>query len=125
MLRRSVIAAIGLGLSTFARGALAGSASLPLRPGVYVDVDTACRYAPSSARSWFGGGYVIQAPHANCLLEAVTRPSRTDHLVAKRRYENGDPTMRFEVVDQITIISSTEYVRKNEYGRFTSRWRHR
>jgi hypothetical protein len=117
-------AVIGLALAAMALSAPTPlkSGSLPLRRGVYVDVGAGCAGAASSAKSWFGGGYVIQASHAQCKLKAVIRSDRTHYLVTLRCNENGDPTMPFVVVDHVRLVSHTEYEMTNRFGRFRSRW---
>lgn len=80
--------------------------------------------APSSStRSWFGGGCVIQAPHAHCEFKSVTQPGPADYIVTLRCYENGDRALPCEAVDKVRIVGSREYDLQNQFGRFRARWR--
>jgi hypothetical protein len=118
----NAISAVALGAILLVAGADTAPGALPLRRGVYVDVATGCHGAVSAARSWFGGGYVIQAPHAHCEMKSVTRPGPDRYAVTAQCYENGDRSMPFEKVDQVTIVSHTEYTLDNAYGHFQARW---
>jgi hypothetical protein len=124
--RTSMSTISSLALSVLALAATAGAdrQSLPLRPGVYVDAGSECRGAASSAKTWFGGGFVIQAPHAQCTLRSVAHPHSDTFRVVKQCNENGDVGMKFRLVDHIRIISPTEYQIDNRFGRFHSRWCH-
>jgi len=109
-------------LASLAPIATAATASLPLERGAYVDSATPCGGADSAARTWFGGGYVIQAPHARCELKQATQTGAVDYVVSLRCYENGDRSMPYDVVDRVTVISSREYELENQFGRFRARW---
>jgi hypothetical protein len=98
------------------------SERLPLRRGHYVDVNSGCFTAASAAKTWFGGGYVIQAPHASCELKTVKRLGLHDYTVSMRCYENGDRAMPFARNDHVKIVSHTEYELENAFGKFRSRW---
>ena len=102
----------------------AQEASLPLEHGVYIEAGTPCRGADSAAHSWFGGGYVIQGPHARCELKSAARSDPTNYVVSLRCYENGDPTLPYDVVDKVKIVSPHEYQLENQFGRFQARWCH-
>lgn len=104
---------------------VAGAAphALPLQRGVYDESSAGCRGATVS-RSWFGGGYVIQHPHARCEFRSVTRLGPRRYAVAKRCYEYGDRLKRFDVIDRIRIFSRDEYQLDNRFGRFHARWCH-
>jgi hypothetical protein len=116
---------LALGLASLAALASADApagASLPLERGVYIDSGSPCRGAASAARSWFGGGFVIQAPHARCELKSATQAGPTDYVVSLRCYENGDPALPYDVVDKVKIVSPREYQLENQFGRFQARW---
>lgn len=108
-------------LSLAASSAIAGGA-LPLRHGRYVDVGSECLGAASSAKSWFGGGYVFQAPHVQCEAVRAVRVAPDRYRVVARCFENGDRKMSFMIVDHIRTIGHTEYELKNRFGRFRARW---
>src|SRR5665213_3058034 len=95
---------------------------LPLRRGHYVDVNSGCFTAASATGTWFGGGYVIQAPHASCELKTVKRLGPHDYSVLMRCYENGDRAMPFARNDHVKIVSHTEYELENAFSKFRSRW---
>jgi hypothetical protein len=116
------IGALALALLTIAGSADAASDSLPLRHGVYVDVNTECRGAPSATKTWFGGGYVIQSSHATCTLQKVAPQSSTSYVITALCYEYGDRSMPFVMVDRLEIQSQTEYSLTNQFGRFRARW---
>ena len=120
----STIISLALSVVTLAVAPSANAGSLPLRPGVYVDASSVCRGAPASAMTWFGGGFVIQAPHARCVLASVSHPRPDTYRVVKTCYENGDPKLSFRLIDRIKVISPTEYQLKNRFGRFAARWCH-
>lgn len=113
------LAITGIVLAT---SASAATHSLPLRRGVYAEVSTDCHGAPSSARSRFGGGYVIQHPHAQCLVRSAARAGPSRFVVTERCFEYGDRTKPFDVVNRIRVLSRTEYQLDNEFGRFHARW---
>lgn len=94
---------------------------LPLASGVYVDVGAPCRGAPTSARTWFGGGDEIQASHARCEPLSVVRNGPRRYVITSACRADGSPTA-YRVVDRIKVISSTEYEIENGFGRFHSRW---
>jgi hypothetical protein len=121
------IAALALGLLTISGSAnaasdSAASGSLPLRHGVYVDVNTECRGAPSAAKTWFGGGYVIQSSHAICRLRQVAPQGPSRYVISALCYEYGDRNMPFARVDRLEISSQTEYSLTNRFGHFRARW---
>jgi hypothetical protein len=116
------IAALALGLLMIAGSADAASESLPLRHGVYVDLNTECRGAPSATKTWFGGGYVIQSSHATCKLQKVAPQSPSSYVITTLCYEYGDRSMPFVMVDRLEIPSHTEYSMTNRFGRFRARW---
>jgi len=108
-------------LVTLASTAIAGG-SLPLRHGRYVDVGAECLGSASSGRSWFGGGYVFQAPHVQCQAVKVAHIAPDRYRVVARCFENADRTLPFVVVDHIRLIGHTEYELKNRFGAFHARW---
>ena len=116
------IAALALGLLMIGGSAGAASDSLPLRHGVYVDMNTECRGAPSATKTWFGGGYDIQSSHATCTLQKVAAQSRSSYVITALCYEYGDRSMPFVMVDQLQIAGHTEYSLTNRFGRFRARW---
>ena len=120
----SIFISLALSVATLAAAPGANAGSLPLRPGVYVDASSVCRGAPAAARTWFGGGFVIQAPHARCVLASVSYRRPDTYRVVKTCYENGDPKLTFRLIDRIKVISPTEYQLENRFGRFTSHWCH-
>jgi hypothetical protein len=116
-------ALLGLAISLAAAAVLAADQpSLPLEHGVYVETDSPCAGAESSTRSWFGGGYVIQAPHAHCEFKSVTQPDAADYVVTLQCYENGDRSLPYDVVDKVKIVGPREYELQNQFGRFRARW---
>jgi hypothetical protein len=115
-------ATIILGVLAFSTSVYADTGSLPLRPGVYVDTAASCHGATSSTRSWFGGGYVIQAPHARCVAKAVSQSGPTRYRLTLRCYEQGDPTLAFDLAERVRIVSRREYELENRFGRFRARW---
>lgn len=108
-------------LALAASSAIAGG-SLPLRHGRYVDVGSECLGAASSAKSWFGGGYVLQAPHVQCQPVNVAHVAPDRYRVVARCFENGDRALPFTVVDHIRLIGHTEYELQNRFGAFRARW---
>ena len=96
---------------------------LPLRRGVYDEPSAGCR-GPTVSRSWFGGGYLIQHPHARCEFRSVIRLGPRRYAVGKTCYEYGDHLKRFDVIDRIRIVSRDEYRLDNRFGRFHARWCH-
>jgi len=78
--------------------------------------------AASATQTWFGGGYVIQAPHAHCSVKSVAQEGGADYLVTAECRENAEPASTVERVDRIRIVSDTEYQLENAYGRFHARW---
>jgi hypothetical protein len=95
--------------------------SLALTRGVYVEADMPCRGAPMSARSWFGGGYEIQASHAHCDARTVVRKGTGRYVVVGACRAVGGAAS-YRVVDHITVISPTEFKLENEFGSFHARW---
>jgi hypothetical protein len=120
----NAIDGLAVGLASVTAVASADDASLPLERGVYIESGSPCRGADSAAHSWFGGGYVIQAPHARCELKSATLADGADYVVTLRCYENGDPTLPYDVVDKVKIVSRHEYQLENQFGRFHARWCH-
>ena len=111
-----------LGLAAASLHAADSPASLPLERGVYVEADSPCAGAESSTRSWFGGGYVIQAPHAHCEFKSVTPSDPANYEVTLQCYENGDPSLPYTVVDKVKVVGPREYELQNQFGRFHARW---
>jgi hypothetical protein len=95
---------------------------LPLRRGAYVEASTHCGDAASSDRTWFGGGYVLQAAHAQCSLVSVRQHGKADYVVVERCFANADRSMPFTLVNHVHILSHREYRLVNREGRFRSRW---
>jgi hypothetical protein len=108
-------------LSLIASAAVAGG-SLPLRHGRYVDVGSECLGAASAGKSWFGGGYVFQAPHVQCQAVKVARVASDRYRVVDRCFENADRSLPFVVVEHIRLIGHTEYELTNRFGAFHARW---
>jgi hypothetical protein len=127
VMTRAALLAIALALTTvpsFARPAPGGdSAGLPLRRGTYVETSGELGGADSSDQVWFGGGYVIQAPHAQCRLVSVTKHGKADYVVVERCLANGDATMPFRLVNHIHVVSHREFQMVNREGRFQFHWR--
>jgi hypothetical protein len=116
---------VGLILSTFALAALGlagGGQGLPLRHGDYVEAATPCTGAPSSARLWFGGGYVLHTPHAHCEARRHRATGPADVEVSLRCYEQGERAAPFARRDHIAIASHTEFTLANDFGHGRYRW---
>ncbi|HXQ12294.1 MAG TPA: hypothetical protein VN805_14960 [Caulobacteraceae bacterium] len=119
-MRRSTPLAVAA-LLAVASTAVAGG-SLSLRHGRYVDVGSECLGATSAGKSWFGGGYVFQAPHVQCEAVRVAHVAPDRYRVVTRCFENADRSLPFVVVNHIRLIGHTEYELKNRFGAFHARW---
>jgi hypothetical protein len=96
---------------------------LLLDRGVYVDVGSPCGGAAMAAHSWYSGsGYVIEAPHARCKLLNVRRRGRGVFEVKETCRDESMPDSDYGVSERIRVISSTEYLVRNNFGRFHARW---
>jgi hypothetical protein len=111
--------AVALAAASLAASAPTVQGSLPLRHGRYVAVDAPCFGAPSSAESWFGGGYVLQSPHADC---TVARVAVDRYRVVVRCLENGDRSLPFTLVERIRLIGHRQYELDNRFGHVHARW---
>jgi len=96
--------------------------SLSLRHGRYVDVAADCSGAPSSASSWFGGGYVLQSSHAHCEAVRVERLASDRFHVVASCYESSDARLTFRLDERIRLIGHHEYELENRFGRTHARW---
>jgi hypothetical protein len=111
-------------LPVIAAAALAVShaSGLPLERGAYVDVKTGCHGAAMSAHSWYSGrGYVIQAPHARCKALHVRRRGHGVFELKETCRDESMPNSDYKVSERIQVISPTEYVIHNDFGRFRAR----
>ena len=96
---------------------------LQLERGAYVDANTACREAPSSTRSWYSGsGFVIQAPHAHCDPIHVRRRGQSRFEVRETCRDESMPNSDYRITERVHVLSSTEYMVENNFGRFHARW---
>ncbi len=113
-----------IGAAALAAGAPAHPAGgLSLERGVYVSVGAPCADAANSAHSWYGGtGYVIQAPHARCRALHVGRPAHHAFDVMLTCRDESMPNSDYRVHERIQVVSPTEYVIRNDFGRFHARW---
>jgi hypothetical protein len=110
--------ALGVGLAAV----VATSVSLPLRRGPYVEMSSGCAEAPNSARSWFGGGFVIQHPHAHCAPERAMRLGHNRYEIIKSCVSYGSADKRHEVRERVWVLNRTEYILSNRFGRFHAHW---
>jgi hypothetical protein len=115
------IALSGVTLIAFAQAG-AGGEGLPLRRGVYVEAGMPCQAATSASRLWFGGGYVLQSPHAHCEARRHRRAGPGAYVISLRCYEQGERAAPFDVLDHVGVISRTELSLDNDFGRFRYRW---
>jgi hypothetical protein len=116
---------IGLVLAAVTLAALAfagGQEGLPLRHGDYVEAQTPCQGAPSSSRLWFGGGFVLHAPHTHCEARRHHRTGPSAYDVALRCYEQGDRDAPFDRLDHVVIAGRTDFTLANDFGRGRYRW---
>ncbi|MGH3426607.1 MAG: hypothetical protein ACRDQZ_03380 [Mycobacteriales bacterium] len=112
--RFCVAGAAALATGFLLASAATASHSLPLRHGRYVADD--CAGAPSSTSSWFGGGYVLQSPHAHCDAVSVARLSPNRFRIVARCFETSDGRHRFHLIDRIHLIKHREYELENRFG---------
>ena len=95
---------------------------LPLKRGAYAEAGVQCGNAGSADLSWFGGGYLIQSPHARCTLKSATRLAGANYLVVERCLANDDPAQPFRLVNRIHVVSPRQYRLSNRNGHFISHW---
>jgi hypothetical protein len=111
-----------LGAALIAVSAPMHQVGLPLERGAYVDVRTSCHDAAMAAHSWYRGtGFVIQAPHANCKAVHVRRMGKGVYEVDQTCRDEAMPNSDYMVLDRIQVLSLTEYVIRNNFGRFHAR----
>ena len=116
-------------LTIIAAAAIAASATahpaggLSLERGAYVSAGVPCADAANSAHSWYSGsGYVIQAPHARCRTLRVRLRGHGVFEVLQTCRDESMPNSDYRVHERIQVIGPTEYVVKNDFGRFHARW---
>ena len=116
-------------LTIIAAAAIAASATahpaggLSLERGAYVSAGVPCADAANSAHSWYSGsGYVIQAPHARCRALRVRLRGHGVFEVLQTCRDESMPNSDYRVHERIQVIGPTEYVVKNDFGRFHARW---
>lgn len=116
-------------LITAAAASVSGPASaaksapgLPIRSGAYAEASSQCGDAGSSDLSWFGGGYVIQSPHARCSLKSVRRLGKADYLVVETCLADSGPGASFRLINKLHIVSPRQYRLSNSQGHFAARW---
>ena len=116
-------------LTIIAAAAIAASATahpaggLSLERGAYVSAGVPCADAANSAHSWYSGsGYVIQAPHARCRALRVRLRGHGVFEVVQTCRDESMPNSDYRVHERIQVIGPTEYVVKNDFGRFHARW---
>jgi hypothetical protein len=113
---------VAISAAVMAAALPAHAGGLPLERGSYVDANTPCRDAPTSARSWYGGsGYVIQAPHAHCEAVHVRRRSSSVFEVMETCRDESMPHSDYRITERIKVIDPMEYLVRNNFGRFHAR----
>lgn len=109
--------------AALALGSPVRSGGLALERGVYVDVDSPCRGGAMANRSWYGGsGYVIQAAHAQCRATHVRRLGRNSFEVREVCRDESMPNSDYRITERVHVLSATEYLLENNFGRFHARW---